>query len=457
MSNENYLLKGNLFKGILLFSLPLMLTNFIQVLFNMSDIAVIGKFDGEIALGAVGSTSTLVTLFTSFIIGISNGVNVVVAKYIGSDDKEKLEKSIHTSFIILFLIGIVLMIIGMSLARPLLMLLNTKDAFIDLAQRYLTIYFIGLPGCAIYNYGNAIYSAKGKTTIPLIFLFLSGCINVGLNLILVIYAHLSVAGVAIASFISFYISAFLMLLFLSLRKDNIKLDFKKLRFDKEISKEILKLGLVSGIQNAIFAIANSFILLGVNSLDDVMVEGNSASMNADNIIYEIMAAVYVAGATFISQNYGAKNFKRIKESYLISLLYSFVIALILGLFILLFSRQFLSIFTNEEAVIEAGQERLKIMCFCYCFSAIMDTATAASRGLGKTLVPTIIIFLGSCVFRIIWIYTIFAHYKTFTSLYLLYIFSWVLSGIAETIYFIYLYNKRKKECELTETKILENN
>lgn len=451
--DENYLLKGNLFKGILFFALPLMLTNFIQVLFNMSDIAVIGQFDGSIALGAVGSTSTIVTLFTSFIIGISNGINVVVAHYIGANEKEKLEKSIHTAFIISLAIGILLMVVGMALARPMLLLLNTQEIFLDKAVLYLRVYFIGLPGCAIYNYGNAIYSAKGKTILPFIFLLFSGIFNIGLNLILVIYAHLSVAGVAIASFISFYISGTLMLIFLSKSKDDAKFSFKKIRFYKDKAQEILKIGLVSGFQNTIFAIANSFVLLGVNSLDEVMVEGNSASINADNIIYEIMAAFYTAGASFISQNRGAKNFKRIKNSYLISILYSFSIAFILGMLILAFSHQFLNIFTQDETVIAAGQERLKIMCFSYCFSAFMDSSTAGSRGLGKTLVPTIIIILGSCVFRVIWIYTIFAYFKTFTSLYLLYICSWTITGIAEIIYFVYLYKKVKKETELS----LENN
>jgi len=256
---------------------------------------------------------------------------------------------------------------------------------------------------------------------------------------------LSVAGVAIASFVSFYLSAFLMILTLCLRKDNCKFSFKKICFLKDEAKEILKLGLISGLQNAIFAIANSFVLIGVNMFDPVVVEGNSAALNADNIVYEAMGAFYVACSSFVSQNLGNKNIKRIRNSYLISLMYSMILGFIFSMIILLFSHQFLSLFTSSEEIIIEGEKRLKIMCFCYFLSGLMDTTIAASRGLRRTLIPTIIVVIGSCIFRIVWVYTVFSYYKTIESLYLLYAFSWVFTGLLELGYFIYVYNKEKRK------------
>ena len=445
---EQNLTEGSLGKKILIFSLPLMLTNLLQVLFNMADLAVVGKFAGSNALGSVGSTSILVTLFTSFLIGIGGGINVLVALHIGADNHKEAKETITTAYLLCFFMGILLLIIGIASARGILSLMNTKPELIDDAVLYLHIYFLSLPAVGIYNCGNAVLSASGDTKKPLLILSIAGTVNVILNLVLVIVFHLDVAGVAIASVISQYISAVLITIAIT-RRDKIysvslwhqspsALIYK----DKLIA--ILKLGIPSGLQNTIFMFANLFVQVGVNSFSATMVAANSAAANADGPVYEVMAAFYVACSSFIGQNLGAKKKDRILKSYFVSLIYSFLIGLILGLTILFMGPGFLSLFTSDPDVVELGMYRLQIMSVSYAFSAFMDCTIAASRGLGKTIVPTCIVILGSCVFRVIWIYTIFAYFKTIPSLYLLYIFSWAITAIAEIIYFSRIYQKLSK-------------
>ena len=432
---------GALGKQILYFSIPLILSNLLQVCFNMSDIAVVGKFAGPEALGAVGSTTILVTLFTGFLIGLGNGVNVLVARYLGLKNDKAVKESVHTSLIICFVFGILLLVLGQVFSGILLELLKTKQELMDGARLYLRIYFLGMPALAVYNFGNAVLSAAGDTKRPLYYLLAAGIINVALNLLFVIAFKRSVDGVAAASVISQYISALLIVLFLARHKLAYGIEAKSLRLNKKHTADVLKLGLPSGFQNAIFAIANLFIQTGVNSFDAVTVEGNAAAANADPLIYDVMAAFYMACSSFMSQNYGAGNKKRVIKSYYISLAYSAGAGAVLGLALVLFGRQFLSVFTSDSQVIEEGMIRLKIMGFSYAISAFMDCTIAASRGLGKTLVPTVVVIMGSCIFRIAWIYTVFAYFKTIFSLYLLYAFSWTITAVAEIAYFAAAYKK----------------
>ena len=371
-SQTNTLTEGPLAKQIFLVSLPLALSNLLQVLFNMSDVAVVGRFAGSTALGAVGSTSTLVTLFTGFLIGLSNGINVLVARFYGARHPKDVEKTVHSA---------------------------------------------------------AIISA------------IAGALNIALNLFFVIVCDLSVVGVALASAISQCVSAFLILRALTRVKDCYALDPHKLQLDPVQAKSILALGVPAGLQNAIFAIANLFIQAGVNSFDSLMVKGNSAAANADGLIYDCMAAFYMACASFMSQNYGAGRPDRVKKSYFISLGYSFGVGLVLGAALFFCGPAFLALFTTEAAVIDAGMKRVAVMAFAYCVSAFMDCTIAASRGLGTTVVPTVIVVLGAGVFRVIWVYTIFAHFHTIPALYLLYPCSWILTALAEIAYFASCYKR----------------
>lgn len=437
------LTEGSLGKQILLFSLPLIISNVLQVLFNMSDIAVVGRYAGPTALGAVGSTTTLVTLFTGFLIGMGCGVNVLVARYFGARKEKDLEETIHTSAIVCLVAGLIVLLFGVLFSHSLLTLLHTKEELIDGAALYLRIYFLGMPALALYNFGNAVFSAVGDTKKPLYFLMAAGTLNVILNLFFVIVCNLNVAGVAIASVISQYISAVLTLCALLRSRDEIYgLRFSSLRLSGHKLKNILALSIPSGFQYAIFQIANLFIQVGVNSFDAVVVEGNSAAANADGLVYDVMAAFYTACSSFMGQNYGARKRDRVLKSYLVSLAYSFGFGAVLGILLVIFGRPFLSLFTTEDIVVEAGMRRLTIMGFSYAISAFMDASIAASRGLGKSLIPTVIVILGSCVFRIIWVYTIFAYFGTITSLYLLYVFSWSITAIAEMLYLAKCYKQQ---------------
>lgn len=441
MKNTKDMTIGSLKKSILMFSIPLIFSHLLQVLFNMADIAVVGRFGGASALGSVGSTTTAVVLFTGFLIGIGSGVNALTALYLGAKSDENVEKCVHTSLIVSLLFGIFIMLFGIIISRPLLLLLNTKEELLDGAVLYFKIYFLSMPAVSLYNFGNGVFSAAGDTKKPLAFLSIAGIINVLLNLFFVICLNMTVEGVALASVISQYISATLVIISLFKSKENFSLSVKKLRFDRETAKRVLALGVPSGCQNAIFQLANLFIQAGVNSFDATFVSGNSAAANADAIIYNIMNAFYVACTSFMGQNYGAKKRDRVIKSFYTSLAYSFLAGLIPGAILFFFGKSFLFLFTTDAAVVAAGLKRVNVMAFSYCVSSFMDCTIAASRGLGRTFVPTIIVILGSCVFRVIWVYTIFAHFHTIESLYLLYVFSWSITAIAEIMYFVKIWKK----------------
>ena len=440
-STARSLTEGPLARQILMVSLPLALSNLLQVLFNMSDVAVVGRFAGSTALGSVGSTSIFVTLFTGFLIGLGNGINVLVARFYGARNAESVHKTVHSALLVSLVAGVLLLAVGLFGSPALLRLLNTKEDLLPGAILYLRVYFLGMPALALYNYGNAVFSAIGETQKPLRYLSFAGVLNILMNLFFVIVCKLDVAGVALASTIAQCVSAGLILRALTRVQDSYALHLREIRFDPNMTRRILMLGLPAGFQNAIFAIANLFIQAGVNSFDSLMVKGNSAAANADALIYDAMAAFYMACASFMSQNYGAGKADRVKKSYLISLAYSFGVGLVLGGALWLFGREFLALFTTEPAVIDAGMKRVGVMAMAYCISAFMDCTIAASRGLGKTVVPTIIVIMGSCVFRVVWVYTIFARIHTIPSLYLLYPCSWALTAVAEMVYFVGSYKK----------------
>ena len=403
---------GSLWKNILLFSLPLMLTQVLEVLFNLSDVAIAGKYayNTYVALGAVGSTTTLVSLFTGLLIGMGAGVNVSVARWLGIGDSENVERTTHSSLLICTGAGVLVCLICAFFAEPMLRLLNTKEEFLPGAVLYLRIYALGLPGIGIYNCGNGILSATGDTKRPLIYLSVAGVLNVILNLVFVIGCRMSAEGVAIASAIAQWVSAVLIVVHLLRRKDACRLSMRQLRLHKAAVKRILMIGVPSGLQNAIFALANLFVQAGLNSFDEITVSG-------------------------------AGHKERILKSYHICMLYGIFTGAIFGAMMLLFGRQFLSLFANEPAVIDAGMDRLRIMAFSYAIAPLMDNSIAASRGIGKSIIPTIVVIMGSCVFRVVWIYTVFAYFHTVPSLYLLYIFSWFITGVAEFFYFRISYKK----------------
>ena len=434
----------SLLKQICCFSLPVMMSNLLQVLFNMADIAVVGQFAGSVSLAAVGSTATAVALFTGILIGIGGGINALIARYYGAKDEAQLRHTVHTAALICCIIGFMMLVFGQLGSRPLLKLLNTKAELLDKSTLYMRIYFLGMPALALYNFGSAVYNAIGNTKKPLRYLLIAGVMNVVLNLFFVIVCKLDVAGVAIASALSQYLSAFLIITALFRSKQCYNLRWRELRMQSRACREILTLGIPSGLQNGIFYIANMFVQAGVNRFDTIMVAGNSAAANADGLVYDAMAAIYTACSSFVGLNYGAGDYKRVRNSYLICLGLSFGIGMAMGLSLVAFGPAFLGLFATDTAVIDAGMKRLRVMGISYGFSAFMDNAIAGCRGLGKSIVPMGIVIAGSCVFRIFWVLTVFAYFKTIESLYLVYFFSWAITALFENWYLIRCYRQITK-------------
>lgn len=421
------------------FSLPLVCTNLLQVLFSMVDVAVVGKYAGTTALGAVGSTPNLLFLFVGLLTGLGSGVNAIMAYYVGAKDKKSVDETIYTAFLFCIFSGFALCVLGIAFAKTMLSAMNTKPDLLPGAVLYFRIYMVSMPAAAIYNFGNGVFSAIGETKKPLYFLALSGVVNIALDLLFVICFKMNVAGVAYATVIAQYISAVLMMIFLIRGNGQVHFSLRALQIERTKLARIVSIGLPAGMQNAIFAFANVFVQIGVNSFDSLMVAGTSASANIDPLIYNVMAAFYVACSTFIAQNYGAGNKIRVLNCFFVATAISFFNGLVLGTLLFFFGSPVLGFFTSDGRVIECALRRVKILAFSYCVSAFMDSAISACRGLGKTLVPSVFVLLGSCVFRIAWIYTIFAHFGTIESLFLLYVFSWGITALFESAYFYRIY------------------
>lgn len=427
--------EGPLLKKIVWFSLPLMFSQLLQVLFTMADVAVVGKFAGSAALGAVGSTTTLVTLFTGLLIGLGCGVNVCVARYMGAKRARDVEEFVHTAAVIMVLGGGLLLGLCWVFAEQMLALLNTKPDLLAGAVLYMQIYALGMPALGIFNWGSAVLGAVGETKRPLVYLGLAGVLNVALNLFFVIVWHLDVAGVAWASIIAQWMSALLITVHLLRENDVWRLQIKKLGIYPGRSGAILRLGVPAGMQNAVFAVANLFVQSGVNAFSSTVVAGNAAAANADALVYNVMAAVYTAASSFISQNRGANRLDRVKKTYTICMGYSFLIGIVLGGALALWGEGFLRLFSDDAAVIVCGMDRLRVMGFAYALSALMDCPIASSRGIGKSIVPTVMVLIGSCVVRIVWVYTVFAYFHTIFALYLVYPFTWLITAAAQIVYF----------------------
>lgn len=440
-SRSRDLTRGNLYSQIFVFSFPLILTNLLQVLFSMVDAAIVGRFAGSHALGAVGSTTTLNFLYLGFLLGLGSAVNVLVAKYYGAKDDRSLQEMVRTSAMVSLIIGLVVWALGMLSCRFFLELLGTKPGLIDDAELYMRLYFLGIPATALYNFGNGVLSAVGDTRRPLLYLAISGAVNVALDIFTVLVLHMDVDGVAIASAAAQYVSAFLILRALWKTEESYGLRHLQFRVDAQKAKDLLLIALPAGIQFAVFSVANLFIQAGVNTFDENVVAGNAAAANIDNLIYNVLAAFYTACSSFIGQNLGAGNKTRIRKSYFITTLYSVGTAWLLGGIVLLFAPRILALFTTDPAVVEASLPRAYIMAISYFLSCFMDNSLSASRGLGRSLVPTALMIFGVCVFRVVWVYTVFAYFGTLTSLYALFAFSWIITSIAEVLYFARCYRK----------------
>lgn len=434
--NNVDMLHGPMLFKILMFSLPLALSSILQLLFNAADTIVVGQFAGSQALAAVGSNGALINLIVNVFMGLSIGSNVVVARYRGRGDENGINKAVHTSILISILSGIFLAIVGFFLAPELLKLMSTPADVIQLSSLYLKIYFLGMPFLMVYNFGAAILRSIGDTKRPLIYLTISGVVNVILNLITVILLNMSVAGVAIATVISEIISSLLVLRSLSREEGALKLTMKKLAIDKKCLIDIVKVGLPAGLQGCVFSLSNVVIQSTINTFGSVVVAGNSAAANVEAFIYVSMNSFHQSAVTFSSQNYGAKQYKRCDKALIISGACAATVGVVMGAIFIFFGETLLGLYTKDPQVIQAGLVRMDYLFRFQAANGLMDVMVGGLRGIGYSVLPTVVSLTGACVFRLVWVATIFQTNPSLHMLYLVYPVSWSITVCAHIICYI---------------------
>lgn len=449
-SKQIDIINGPIFSRILLLTIPIMLSGLLQLAFNAADIIVVGKYSGHLALAAVGSTSSSINLIVSLFMGISVGASIVIGRYYGARELEKTNTAIKTAFSFALIAGFILLFAGLFLARPLLELLNSPKDVIDLATQYMRIYFLAMPALMIYNFGSAILRVLGDSKRPLYYLIIAGIVNVLLNLVLVIGFNMSVKGVAIATALSYYVSATLIILSLINAQDFTRLDLNGLKINKSIFLEMLRLGIPAAFQGIIFSISNVLIQSSINQFSDLVVAGNSAAANLEGFAYIAMSAVYQATLAFVSQNYGAKKYDRINKILIRCIFLVTCIGLIIGNFLFFFGSSLLRLYTDQDIVVEYGLNRLLLISSLYFLCGIMDVIVGAIRGLGYSLLPMFTSIVGICIFRSMWVFTVFKIYFTPISLYISYPVSWLITGIANFICYVVIKRKINLEAKMHE-------
>lgn len=413
------MLNGSIWNKLPVFALPIAATGILEQLFNASDIAIVGNFaqtDKTAAVAAVGANSPIIGLILNLFIGIALGANVVIANAIGRDDKQTVQKAVHTSMVVSVIGGVLVAIIGELIAEPLLTVLNVPDDVLELALLYLRIYFLGMPVILLYNFEAAIFRSIGETKMPLIALTLSGILNVLLNLFFVIVLKMSVNGVATATVLANVVSAGILYIKLVKSDKYIKVEFKKLRIDGKVFAKIMQIGLPAGIQSAVFAVANIVIQGAINSLGTVVIAASSAAFNIEIIAYNVMNSFSQACTTFVGQNFGANKIDRCKKTLFLCLIEDAIASGTAILIVLITGKFLLSIFNNNPEVIEIGYSRLVIIFIAYIFSMLYEVMSGYLRGFGFSLVPAILTTIGVCVLRIIWINTVFPANRTFVTI-----------------------------------------
>lgn len=437
---------GSILKKMLLFSLPLMCSSILQLLFNAADIIVVGNFAGDNSLAAVGANTALINLMVNFFMGFSVGANVLVAGYYGAKREEDLSKTIHTAIMLSIYSGIILTAVGVLFARQLIIMMQTPEEVVELASVYLRIYFCGMTATMLYNFGSAILRAIGDTKRPLYYLMFSGIINVVLNLIFVIPLKMDVAGVALATVISQCISAFLVIRCMIKEKGSIHLDVKKLGIDRDKFLRILQIGLPASFQGIVFSLSNVVIQSSVNSFGKIAVAGNSAAANIEGFVYVAMNAFHQSAISFTSQNIGAAKYERVNRILYTAEGCVIVVGLLLGNLASLFGRPLLGLYTSSTEVINSGLKRLNVICSTYALCGMMDVIVGSLRGMGYSVVPMIVSLIGACGLRLVWIFTGFQMepFHSLTGLYITYPVSWFITFAAHSVCFIVIRKKLKK-------------
>ena len=451
--NKNYemdMCNGPLTKKIFLFTLPLIFSNVLQLLFNAADMIVVGKFAGDSALAAVGATTSLTQLLVNFFIGLSVGANVLIARYYAANLKEDTSKTVHTAIALSLVCGVILSIIGFFISRPMLILMGTPEEHnvLHLATLYLQVYFLGMPVIMLYNFGSAILRAIGDTKRPLYFLMVAGVINVLFNLFFVIVLDLSVVGVALGTIISQLISSICIIVCLVKNTGLCHLDLRKVRLHGTYLKKILFIGTPAGLQSVVFSISNVLIQSSVNSFGNVAITGNSAAASVEGFVYVAMNSFSHTALNFTSQNIGAKKYNRIPKILITCLFMVSFTGLALGITAYLGGNTLLAFYTDSKDAIVYGLIRMSVVCVYYFLCGTMDVFVGCIRGLGYSVIPMIVSIIGACGLRIVWIFTIFSKWHTLKILYFSYPFTWTVTILAHFVCFILVYRKTCAEAKI---------
>lgn len=435
--------EGPLITKIIKFTIPVMLSGILQLLFNTADVIVVGRFTGKTALAAVGSTGSLINLLVSLFMGLSIGTNVLVARYQGAKDDKSVSETVHTSIALGIVGGLILLIVGVVATRSLLEMMATPDDVIDQSTLYMRILFFGMPLNLILNFGAAILRAIGDTKRPLYYLTIAGVINLFLNIVLVTVFSLGVAGVAIATVISEGVSCVLILLCLKHETGAIRLYFNRIKINPSKCVDIMKIGLPAGLQGCIFSISNVLIQSSVNSFGSTVMAGNTAASNIEGFVYVSMNSLYQTCISFTSQNFGAGKFKRIKMVLINCLVIVAITGLVLGNSAYFFGKFLLSAYNNEAEVISYGLIRLSIISTMYFLCGLMDVMVGAMRGIGYSILPMIVSLVGACGLRIVWIYTVFVKFRTLDILFISYPVTWTITFLSHLVCYYIVTRKYK--------------
>ena len=419
------------------FALPIMAMNLLQLVFNAADMIVVGRFDGSLALGAVGATGSLINLIVNLFMGLSVGTAVIVAQDYGARRTEEIRQSVHTSIAISLITGGLVAILGFTLSTPLLQMMGTPEDIIHLSSLYMRIFFVGIPASMVYNFGAAILRAVGDSKRPMYFLMVAGIINVILNLIFVAGFRMGVAGVAWATVISQYVTLALIMTSLMKHEGPLRFSWKRLKIHGPKLKQIVKIGLPAGLQSLLFSISNVLIQSSVNSFGSVMVAASAASGNVENLVGTTMNAYYNAAITYTGQAMGSEEYDQIDMIAKISSVFVFVTWILLGGGIVLFGRPLLGLYTTELAVIDLGMVRLRIMMAIYFTGGIMNVFPGLTRAMGYSVLPMLSTLVGACLLRILWLVTVFKWYPTMMVLFLAYPVTWTLAGLGQVASFFY--------------------
>lgn len=435
---------GPLLGKILIFYIPLMLSGILQLLFNAADIVVVGRFAGNEALAAVGSTSSLTNLIVNLFIGLSVGANVLVARYYGANQKDELKEMVQTTVATALVSGILLIFAGFFISRPALAWMGTPEDVIKHSVLYMRIYFVGMPFMMVYNFGSAVLRAVGDTKRPLYYLLIAGVVNVVLNLIFVIAFSMGVAGVAAATVASQAISAVLVVRCLIQSDSVYRLEMKGIRIAPDKLIKMVQIGIPAGMQGALFSISNVLIQSSVNSFGSVAMAGNTAASNIEGFVYTAMNALHQATISFCGQNYGAMKYKRIGKVLLICEGMVIIVGAVMGNAAYLLADVLLQIYSPDQEVIQYGILRMNFICVTYFLCGMMDVIVGALRGMGYAIMPMLVSLTGACLFRVVWIYTIFQSYRTLECLYISYPISWALTFLVHLVCFGVVYRKLLK-------------